>query len=109
MDKSLGEIIRELRDEKNYSLREFAKEIGIRPSQLSDIERGGQYPTVERLQKIALLLGIDFDKLKGYEVRIEKRFRDLVRKDPEVGMLLRKVTENPELAKEFNKRYSKEE
>jgi transcriptional regulator with XRE-family HTH domain len=79
----------------------------MKPSQLSEIETGGQYPTEEKLRLIAKQLVVDYEEIKKYEVRIDKEFRDLVRKDPEVGLLLRRVRDNPKLAGEFNRNYGK--
>jgi len=104
MEKSLGQRIKELREAK-YSLRQFAEKVGIKPSQLSEIENGKQYPTEEKLRAIAKLLVVEYEDLKKYEFRIEKEFRNLVRQDPEVGLLLRRVTKDPKLAKKFNQQF----
>lgn len=107
MEKSLGQRIKALREPK-FSLRQFAEKIGMKPSQLSEIENGKQYPTEEKLRVIAKWLVVEYEELKKYEFRIEKEFRDLVRQDPEVGLLLRRVTQDPKLAQDFNRNYRKD-
>ena len=43
--KTLGQRIRELREEKDFSLRELAKKSGVTAPFLSDIELGRRYPS----------------------------------------------------------------
>ncbi|WP_345399660.1 helix-turn-helix transcriptional regulator [Nonomuraea salmonea] len=45
----LGRRLRELRTESGKSLRTVAKELGISPSAVSQIERGTMRPSVSRL------------------------------------------------------------
>ena len=51
--KSLGEKLRELRDEKGLLLREVAAQLEIDPSLLSKIERGDKRPTREQVVTMA--------------------------------------------------------
>jgi transcriptional regulator with XRE-family HTH domain len=91
--KSLGERIRELRDEKDLSLRELCKKAGqISPAFLSDIELGRRHPSDHVLKAIAKALGTTFDDLKEYDARpaVEEIKRRLL-KDPKLGFAFRRV------------------
>ena len=54
--KSLGVLIHNLRVEKKISLRKFAKNIGLPPSNVTYIENGNNAPTAEIYAKVIGLL-----------------------------------------------------
>lgn len=54
----LGERIRALREERGYSLGEFARKVGISVSYLSEIERGAKKPSLRTVAKIAEALNL---------------------------------------------------
>ena len=51
--KSIGELLRQLRDEQKQYLREVAAGIGIDQALLSKIERGERLPNKEQVLKLA--------------------------------------------------------
>jgi transcriptional regulator with XRE-family HTH domain len=55
-----GPLLRDLRLRANLGLRRFAEMIDIKPSNLSDIEKGRRHPPAdtEKLQEIAVTLGL---------------------------------------------------
>jgi len=68
MEIKVGEIIKAKREEKNYSLVEFANTIGISPGYLSQIENGRKTnPKLEIILKVIRELDIDMDMLLGVE------------------------------------------
>jgi HTH-type transcriptional regulator, competence development regulator len=78
--KKIGEIIRELREQKSLLLRQVAAEIEIDQALLSKIERNERLPTKEQVKRFAkffgkneneLLVAFLSDKLV-YEVRNEE-------------------------------------
>lgn len=78
--KSIGEIIRELREEKSLLLRQVAAEIEIDQALLSKIERNERMPTKDQVKRLAkffgknendLLVSFFSDKLV-YEVKDEE-------------------------------------
>jgi len=78
--KSIGEILRELREKKSLLLREVAAKIEIDQALLSKIERNERMPTKEQVKRFAkffgkeekeLLVAFLSDKLV-YEVRNEE-------------------------------------
>lgn len=56
---ALGQLIIQMRKEKNLSLRKFAEAISLSPSNLSYIENGVNVPTAEIYQKMLNILKPD--------------------------------------------------
>ncbi len=58
-----GPFLRDLRLKANLGLRRFAELIGVKPSNLSDIENGRRHPPgdLEKLREIAETLGLAED------------------------------------------------
>ncbi len=72
MQIRVGEIIRAKREEKNLSLVDFAKEVGISAGYLSQLENGKKVnPKLEVVLKIIKFLEIDLDTLLGLEQELE--------------------------------------
>jgi transcriptional regulator with XRE-family HTH domain len=93
--KTLGARIRELREDKDYSLREFAKKLGdISAAHISDIELGRRFPSDALLRKIAQLLGVPVEELQKYDNRAPvEDIKRLSESDPAFGFALRKLIE----------------
>ena len=92
--KTLGEKIRELRDEKDLSLRELAKKIGISAAFLSDIELGRRYPSDKILLRIAEELGISKEDLRSYDTRPPiDDIKRLASTDPRYALAFRRVVD----------------
>lgn len=90
--KSLGERIRELRDERDLSLRELCKAAGdISPAFLSDIELGRRHPSEQVLKDIAKALKTDFGELKEHDTR------------PAVEEMKRRALSNPTMGFAFRR------
>jgi transcriptional regulator with XRE-family HTH domain len=91
--KSLGERIRELRDQKDLSLRELCKKAGdISPAFLSDIELGRRHPSDEVLRDIARVLGTNFEELKEHDNRpAVEEIRRRALNDPKMGFAFRRL------------------
>ena len=67
--ENLGAFVRRLREEKDFSLREFAKKLEVTPPFISDIELGRRHPSDEVLVKIAQLLGVKAEELRARDTR----------------------------------------
>lgn len=72
VDKNtFGAFVRECREQKNLSVRSFAKILGCSAAYLSDIEKGNRYAPKKYLDKIFETLGLpeedrqDFEDLAG--------------------------------------------
>jgi len=55
---ALGKAIRQLREEREISLRSFAPKAGLSVNTLSSVERGAANPTWETVKGIAAALGV---------------------------------------------------
>jgi transcriptional regulator with XRE-family HTH domain len=67
--EGLGAYIRQLRDEKDLSLREFAKRLKLSPAFVSDVELGRRHPSDEVLPDFARLLGTTVEDLRAHDIR----------------------------------------
>jgi transcriptional regulator with XRE-family HTH domain len=97
MIKTLGERIRELREENDLSLRELSKKTnGLSAAFLSDIELGRRFPADDKLALIASAIGTTVESLKQFDCRppIEEMKR-LAAQNPALGMAFRKMVDMP--------------
>jgi transcriptional regulator with XRE-family HTH domain len=91
----LGERIRELRQAKDLSLREFAKRLGdLTPPYLSDIELGRRYPSENVLEMMAKALEVPVDELRALDPRPPMEgLKRLGTQDPKLGFALRQMVD----------------
>jgi transcriptional regulator with XRE-family HTH domain len=94
MNKTLGNRIRELREKKDFSLREFAKKVENSPAHISDIELGRRNPSDELLHKISSILGESVEELRKYDARPPvEELKRLIEQDPAYGFAFRTLTD----------------
>ena len=67
--KTLGERIRERREELDLSLREFAKQVNCSPPFISDIEHGRRFPSEQVLEAMAQALRLKLAELQKLDPR----------------------------------------
>ena len=67
MENTFGNILKELRLEKNMSQTELAKEIGVGKSIISLWEKDECEPTLSKLIALAEFFGVTIDYLAGIE------------------------------------------
>ncbi len=92
--KTLGERIRELREARDTSVRELAKEVGKSAAFMSDIELGRRHPSDPVLAEIARRLGTNLKDLRTYDTRPQvKEMKRRAEADPAYGVMLRKMLE----------------
>jgi transcriptional regulator with XRE-family HTH domain len=92
--KTFGERIRELRDEKDISLRELSKKLDVSAAFLSDVELGRRYPSEKVLARITEALGVSVEDLKSYDTRAPiEDLKRLTSANPRYGFALRKVVD----------------
>ena len=107
---TLGQYIRSARDEKDISLREFAKKIGCSAAFLSDIELGKRNPSEDVFNKIAQCLSVSIDELKKYDTRPPtENMRAKSASDPEMAFAFRVVLDkniSSDALLEFAKKHS---
>lgn len=54
----IGQLLKDLRDERGWSLREFGLIVGMNKTYLGDIELGKRNPTINSLEKIVAGYGL---------------------------------------------------
>ena len=87
---AFGAKLRQIREEKNISLRELAKKIGVSGAFLSDIELGRRFPSLDKIELLAKEIGIPAEDLKKYDFRDEaETIRKMMFSDPQAGMAFR--------------------
>lgn len=57
------DIIRKLREEKRWSQEEMASRVGMSKNGYAKVERGESRPSLDRLEKITQVLGIEMTEL----------------------------------------------
>lgn len=82
---TFGEFIREKRLAKGYSLRKFAELIDVSPTYLSLVEQGKveRPPTVERVRRMAEVLGENPDELISLAGRVPEDLPGIIQSEPE--------------------------
>lgn len=86
---SLGEFIREKREARDLSLREFAKKINVSAAFQSDVELGRRFPSDELQTAIARELRVTIADLKARDTR------------PPVEEMKKRIASNPAYAFAF--------
>jgi len=101
--KTLGQRIRELREQNDLSLRELAKKVGVSAAFLSDVELGRRYPRREEIfLKLAQCLETTVEDLKNYDTRPPvEDIKRLASSDPLYGIAFRKVIDGRISAKKL--------
>lgn len=90
-----GQVLREARIAKGYSLRKFAEQVGISPTYLSLVEQGKveSPPTAERVKQMAELLGENPDEWIALAGRVPADVPAIIRQQPtEMPQLLREAS-----------------
>jgi transcriptional regulator with XRE-family HTH domain len=92
--KTLGQFIREKRDELDLSLRELARRIDVSAAFLSDIELGRRYPSDDVMEELCRVLKVSRRELDSYDPRppVEdlKRLSEL---NPKYGIAFRTIVD----------------
>ena len=92
--KTLGDRIRELREENDLTLRELAARIDVTASFISDIELGRRDPSDERIRQLAKILGTTVEDLDEFSPRLPIReMRRSAREVPRYGYALREMVD----------------
>ena len=81
--KTFGQLLREKRMEKGFSLRKFAGLVGISPTYLSQVEQDNvDPPTADRVKKMAELLGENVDEWTALAGRLTEDLPDIIHEEP---------------------------
>ena len=89
--KHFGQVLREKRLKKGFSLRKFAELVGVSPTYLSQVEQSNvDPPTAERVKRMAELLGENPDEWTALAGRVPEDLPEIIH-ESEVPDLLRSV------------------
>lgn len=80
--ESLGTRVRRLREERRTTLHGLARQTGITPAFLCDIEHGRRFPSHKTMTALAKALRIKRSALE--EVRLTKETSRFLERDPEL-------------------------
>jgi transcriptional regulator with XRE-family HTH domain len=99
----VGDRIRELREERDWSQREFAKRVGINYSVVNRIELGKRSVEDHELAKIADVFGVTTDYLLGRTDNPNPPEDDNIPEElkaPSLGLFFKELAEAPEERRE---------
>lgn len=104
MVKTLGQRVRELREEADFSLRELARKLDKSPAYISDIELGRRHPSAEVLAAIARVLDTSVESLAELDSRAPIReLRRISAQNPAFGLALRRMVDSKVTPEELMK------
>jgi transcriptional regulator with XRE-family HTH domain len=91
--KTFGQMLREKRIAKGFSLRKFAELVGISPTYLSQVEQDNvDPPTADRVKRMAELLEENIDEWTALAGRLTEDLPEIIHEAPTaVPYLLRAV------------------
>jgi transcriptional regulator with XRE-family HTH domain len=92
--QTFGQLLREKRVAKKFSLRKFAELVGVSPTYLSQVEQDNVLPpTADRVKRMADLLGENSDEWIAFAGRVPEDVPDIIHKQPtEMPRLLREAS-----------------
>lgn len=103
---TLGAEIRRLRLKAGFSLRDFAKKLGISAPHQSDIELSRRMPSDQLLQSTAKHLasvGASYEAFRLLDARLEADLETWMSSTPEVRQLLRETKDSGRSVKDVLK------
>jgi transcriptional regulator with XRE-family HTH domain len=112
--KSFGQILRETRLAKGFTLRRFAEDVGISPTYLSQVEQDNvDPPTAERVTKMAKLLDANADEWIALAGRLPADLPGIIQEQPTAmpellreasGLTVEQLRKLQEQARKFKER-----
>jgi len=92
----LGELIKEGRLARKWSLRRLGEEIGVTPAYVADIEANRRLPSADLKARISSVLGIPAEELAAADNRLSPDLREWIEERPQLNTLLRSLRASPE-------------
>lgn len=89
----VAERFKQLRDHLNLSQRDFAREIGVSPSVISEIERGGREPSRKVFSTIHEKYGCDLNWLLLGDGNLDMNAPNISAKEKEIEELKKSIAE----------------
>lgn len=75
--EKLGERIKKIRTNKNLTLRYVGESLNMDYSHLSKIERGDRTPSIDLLEKLAVLFDVPISYFFGEEQKVPKELEEV--------------------------------
>jgi|SRR5579859_3535218 len=92
---TLGQRLRELRDQQDISLREFARKLGCSAPYWSDVELGRRYASEDMLKEAARILKTSFLDLKALDTRPPlEELKRATAEDPRYAIAFRRLIDS---------------
>jgi transcriptional regulator with XRE-family HTH domain len=92
----LGELIKNKRQARKWSLRRLAESIGVTPAYVADIEAERRLPSADLRARISSVLGISPEELEAADDRLSPDLREWIEERPLLSTLLRSLRVSPE-------------
>lgn len=90
MDKQFGSYLRELRKQRDLSLRQLAEDAGIDFTYLSKVETNKiPPPSEDAIMRLADALGADADELLSLARKVDRTLHEFLVTEPDAPKLLR--------------------
>jgi transcriptional regulator with XRE-family HTH domain len=80
MNDSIGKMIKDLRTDKNFTLKDMSEKTGLSTGFLSQLERGITSVAIDSLEKIASILEVDLLYFFQAQKTVETKKNNIVRK-----------------------------
>ncbi|MBI1826032.1 MAG: helix-turn-helix transcriptional regulator [Planctomycetes bacterium] len=92
----LGELIKQNRLARKWSLRQLGAAIGVTGAYVADIEANRRLPSPELRNRISSVLEIRSEELAAADYRLSTDMREWIEERPQLGTLLRSLRTSPE-------------
>jgi transcriptional regulator with XRE-family HTH domain len=92
----LGELIKQKRLARKWSLRQLGAALGVTAAYVADIEAKRRLPSPELRDRISSVLEIPSEELAAADYRLPTDLREWIEERPQLGTLLRSLRTSPE-------------
>jgi HTH-type transcriptional regulator, competence development regulator len=103
MAETLGDRLKRTRSSRGLGLRGAAGLIGVSPTYLSRVENNLEAPTEEKIQKLAEVLGDNFDELMQLAGKVPADVAEVIKADSGMPAFLRRAREENLSAEQLSK------
>lgn len=103
MSESLGDRLKRTRSSRGLGLRGTANLVGVSPTYLSRVENNLEAPTEEKIQKLAEVLGDNFDELMRLAGKVPTDVAEVIKADSGMPAFLRRAREENLSAEQLTK------
>src|SRR6266700_1822249 len=87
----LAKLVKSKRVARKWSLRQLAREIGVTPAYVADIEAGRRLPSADLKKKISSVLEVPAEEVAAADSRLTPDLRDWIEERPQLIAILRSL------------------